>query len=643
MLQAIRDKLYRFAWIFIVAVSIPFVFWGVQDYMVGGDAYAVKVDGNEVTAGEYERLIDRNRQFLLQSFRGQIPPYFDADGYLREQTLNQLVDRTLIEGMIDKYGYRVAETTLNQRISQDPVFQIDGKYDPRVFQEQLRSQGVSPQEYKDMIGKQLLTDQIRQGLEQSAFALNNELAEYARLRNQVRDFEYVVLPYSVYEKNAKVTEADVVKYYEDNKANLLTDEKVKIQYIELNLAELADKVVVSEDALRGLYDEGLAAGQYKTEEVRDASHILVRLPDNASAAEVAEKEAKAKSILEKLRRGESFAAVAKTESEDPGSAEQGGSLGEVRHGMMVKPFEDALFSLPVGVLSEPVRTRFGFHIIKVNKVKGAEVQSFAELKSTLEQEYRSKQAETEFYDAVNQLETLSFENPDELETIAETVGVPVKETGFFSRAGNAADKITVYPQAVEAAFSESVLVGQQNSALLEVDSGHIIVLRVKEHQPSRQQTLAEARDSIMAGLKRERAVQAMDTAITAAMQVPAGKPLNASVPGDYKSVRDVPRTDTKIPREILQAAFQAPAPAAGQPTLNKAALPNGDMAIVRVTKVAAGDIARLDQKERSQLEQQIVDARGSYYFSALMAGLKERADIDIGAELQQPAEQEQQQ
>lgn len=637
MLLGLRERISGYlAWIFVLLITVPFVLWGIQEYVgVGQASYAIKVNDEKIPFSEYERTMAIARTSLAQAYGGRIPEGFDVESYLRKQTVDQLIQNELMDQLFDRHNYRVDGTALQQTIMQDSYFQIDGKFSSERYKTELRSRGVAPQEYEDLLKQQMLTAQLSQGLVQTSFIPEAELAEHVKISHQTRDFAYMLVPFSTYEKNVKVGGDEIEKFYNDHPGELVTDERVKISYLEFSLDEMAKEVKVSEDALRDLYKSAVEAGRYQTEEVRNASHILVRVPDNAEETVIAEKKKKAEEILQRLKQGENFEALAKKESEDPGSAQQGGDLGDVRKGVMVKPFEDALFALEKGKLSEPVLTRFGFHIIKVNSIQPPKVQPFNEVKAEIEQNYRKEQTDAVFYDRVDRLQTLTFENPGDLASIGEQLGLEIKESEFFTRNANVTDSKSISSHAGirEAAFSNAVLIEKQNSGLIEIDDNHVVVLRIKEHEASRPKTLAEARTEITEMLKREKAAAAVEEAAEKILaELPDGKPeaIAKRYSSQYKTVANVKRDDASVPHEIRLAAFRMPSPGEGGGSeIKKITLANGDAAVLRLDRVKPGDIAALTETERTQLRQQVQQLRGRFDYTAMLAAIKDEADIFI--------------
>ncbi len=637
MLLAIRDKITGIvAWGIVLLISIPFVFFGLQDYFSpGGENYAVIVNGEEVPMNDYDFALGNNRQVMLQQFGGRFPEFFDAEAHLRKQTLDQLIRRELILQVIDKYNYRISTQQVAQVIQDQEYFKVDGKFDPEAYQRQLQSVGYSQQRYELEQAQQTLANQIQSSLQATAFVSSQELNAFAKLNGQTRDFDYAKLPLSAYKTGLKVEEAAIAEYYEANKDGLKTDAKVSIEYVELKLSDLAAEVAVDEPLLESLYQDAIAQGSYVTEESREASHILIQLSSDADDAATQAKQAEAEAVLAELKAGKDFAALAKDKSNDPGSASKGGSLGEVRRGQQTKTFEDALFALEEGAYSDVVKTRFGFHIIKADKIKPPVTKPFAEVRADIEAEYRSEQAEKAFSDKIEVLANLSFEQNDGLSVAADGISTEVQSTELFT--ADNGEGIAKYHQIRTAAFDDQVLLDGRNSDIVEVDTNHAVVLRLKEQEASRSKTLDEARTEIIAELEtqqaKEKLLEAVKFVESQANDDNTFQDAVKKYAAEYKAVEAAKRVGGETPREILDQAFALAKPNSSELSVKRIELLNGDQAIVRLKAVKDGDIQWLQEQEREQLTNRLLGSRGRFDFAAALADIKENATIVINTDL----------
>jgi len=270
------------------------------------------------------------------------------------------------------------------------------------------------------------------GLTESGFVTRKALDNALRLQKQQRKFGYLVLKASRFiDEKAALPESRIKSYYDDHQDRYVIPEKVSIAYLELSASDLVKQVKVDDEVLRKMYEE--QQSQLAMGEERRASNILIPVEEGADEQTDKAARNKALDILKQLRAGASFKALAKKFSGDPESAAKGGDLGFFSHGMMVKPFEDSVYSMAVGDISEPVRTPFGYHIIKLTGIRKSAAQSFEKMRDALAKEYREQQAEEQFYDMADRIADLTYENPDNLEIASRELGLPVKKSTLFDR------------------------------------------------------------------------------------------------------------------------------------------------------------------------------------------------------------------
>ncbi|HEX7028197.1 MAG TPA: SurA N-terminal domain-containing protein, partial [Gammaproteobacteria bacterium] len=226
MLIALRERITGYiAWIFVIVITIPFMLWGVQEYFgTGQDGYAIKVNDQEISMQEFDRAMSNNRQQLLQSFNGRVPPSFDLNAFVREQTVNQLLNQELINQLIENYNYRVSPADLAEAIAQESVFQRDGRFDHEIYAAELRSRGFSPRAYEQAHLQEVLSGQIQQGIQSTAFATRQEVEKIVKLRYQERGFDFILLPREKYASDVKVTDEQAQAYYDEYKEAFITEE-----------------------------------------------------------------------------------------------------------------------------------------------------------------------------------------------------------------------------------------------------------------------------------------------------------------------------------------------------------------------------------------------------------------------------------
>jgi len=320
MLQVIRDKAQGWiAWAIVILISIPFALWGIQSYLgIGSEPVVATVNGTEIT----ERTLDSKFQRFRQQIREQLgsayrPEMFD-DARMRKEVLNGLVRDELLQQVSDDMGLRAGSALIQATILNVPTFQKDGQFDKQTYERALRLQGLSPAGFEDRVRRALVTEQLSQALQVGSFITKSELAASQRLSNQTRELSYFLIPASDFMVEGGLSDDEIRAYYEANESAFLSPEKVKVEYILLDAKTAGSTVSADEDTLRGYYEKN--QDEFGLPEQRQASHILIQVAEDAEQASVDEAKSKIEALAERVSGGESFADLAKENSQDPGSA-----------------------------------------------------------------------------------------------------------------------------------------------------------------------------------------------------------------------------------------------------------------------------------------------------------------------------------
>jgi peptidyl-prolyl cis-trans isomerase D len=632
MLQDIREKAQGWvAWTIVILITIPFALWGINQYFGSGAGVSVlKVNGTELSRGEFQNALQDQRQRLQAMLGKNFRPELLEDNRLRESVIEGLVRQQLLIQDASGQGFRVSDAQLNAQLQAMPEFQSDGKFNKALYESRLYSRGFRPAGFEGRLRSALLTAQVQDGIMATAFATTAEVDRLLRLRKEARDVRFMSIPETRFEPEVTVTDAEIARFYGDNQARFTTPEQVRVEYIDLSVDRLAKGIEPDAGELQRLYQENLDS--YRTEEQRHAAHILIEVPQGADEKVDGEAKAKAEDLLKQIRAGADFAKLAKENSQDPGSAAQGGDLGFFGHGIMDKPFEDAAFSMQVGDVVGPVRSAFGYHLIKLLEVKPAAGKSFDEVKEELARTVKRRQAEDRFYDQAEVMANLSFEQPDSLTPAAEAVGVPVQISEWFDRNGGTG--IAENPRLVAAAFSEDVLAGGKNSEVLELAPDRYLVLRVKEHRPAAPQALdavtAQIRAELAAQAAREQARKLGEDLIK---RLRAGEAADALAAANKLSWTDKPglqRDTTGLHADIVNTAFTMPRPKPGAaPEFAGVALSSGEFAVVELTAVHPGDLTTVTAQERQSAREALARGDGRNDYTDYVAELRRQADVVV--------------
>jgi peptidyl-prolyl cis-trans isomerase D len=622
MLQQIHDKLMGWlGGVLLGAVGLVFVFWGIN-WTLSAPTYAAKVNGSEVSANEVRQSY---QQQLAQAERQSNGSLSEAQrNEIKMRVLDDYVSSEALVTRADSLGYRVTDQELLQAMSQVPIFQVDGKFDYAHAVAVLRAQGRSIPEIEALFKRDVKLRQLDSALTESNFATTTEMKQLRALTKQQRELAWLTVSAEKYASQATPDDAALKTYYDAHKSQYMTAETVDLRYAEISSTDLAAKVSVDDAQLKAYYDEQKTKTpeRFVAPEQRRVSHILLTVPNPKDDAAV---KAKADGILKRAQAGEDFAKLAKEFSQDPGSAQQGGDLGWSGRKDWVPPFADAAFSMKVDEIRGPVKTQFGYHILKLVGIQPATVKTFEQSKSELETEYRRNEAEKRFNDAQDALADAALQNTTDIDVVARKAGLSVQDIPGFSRVdgGGALGKV---PAVIDAAFSPDVLDGHLSS-MVEVGKGRGVVLRATDHKLPQQKPFEAVRSDLVAAWKKQRGSE-----LAAAAAADAVKRLQADESWDAvaKSLnltvaapKFVARSDQQVPIEIRTTAFGEPKPAA-KPIYSDARLANGDAAVIALSAVREepGDSKQQDAAMRQQYAAQIASSEAQSYAAGVRADAK---------------------
>jgi peptidyl-prolyl cis-trans isomerase D len=617
MLQNIRDNSQ--GWIAKTIIGIIVMLLALTGFeaifnAASNNQNAAEVNGEEISRYDLDQAMNMQRRQLAQ----QLGQDFDAslldDRLLRDSALGSLIDRMLLLQSAKSANFAFSSEALDQLILQTPEFQVDGAFSAARFDQVIQQMGYSRLQFRQLLEQEMLIGQLRAGISGTGFVTDQQVDNFARLEMQTRDFATLTLP--AQQEAIEVGDEQIKEYYEANADRFRTPEQVIVEYVELKKESFFDQVEVSDEELQELYQKQIA----NLAEQRRAAHILIE-----TGGELSDDEAKAKidEIATRVKNGDDFAAVAKEASQDPGSANEGGDLGFAGPGVYDPAFEDALYALNEGEVSAPVKSEFGWHIIKLLGVQSPEVPAFESLKPQLVRELKAQQVEQRFVETSKQLEDSAFEASD-LAQPAQELGLMVQTTEAFGRDGG--EGITANRQVIQAAFSDEVLVDGANSSVIELDPDTSIALRVKEHLKPAAIPLADVREDIVQQLQRSLAAEAARA---------KGEQLLADLrkgqqpdDGQWQAVEAATRSQEGVAPALLQAVFRMPRPEQqDKPSYSGVALSNGDYAVVRLNGVNEPEAALTDE-EKLNYRRFLASRVGQQDFAAFRQKLQAEAEIE---------------
>ncbi len=625
MLQAINDRIKGWLGIVIVVlIGLPFALWGIQSYLDDtGPMFAAKVNDMEISANELERSVSMQRQAILRQNGGKLPV---DEKILRERTLTQLINQRLLEDVTYDSGYRISDLVLSERIRQ--LYTIDGIFDRARFETSVASIGMSIPVYEHALRNELRLQQMQSAIANSSFATKKEVNDLAALNEQTRDISVLTFKSDYFSTASKPDDEEIKQYYEENKQRFMLPEKIKVDYIEITSDSLAANVTVDEIQIQEMYDDYVASISGREE--RKARHILLSTVIGGSAEDKAVAKIKIEALKQELENGADFSALAKQHSQDQGSATEGGDLGWVALGEMVKPFEQTLFDMKKGSTSDVVETQFGYHLIKLDDVRSEPVELLSIKRYEFEDELKTDAVASMFYDLSERLASTTYENPDNLDVAVEELGLKLISTNHFTRFKG--EGIADNEKVRNIAFSSLVLEQGSNSDVIEISPKYVVVLRLNEHVPATAVPLEAVSSKIENIVKVQNGhKQTKAAALDVKSRIEAGESID-TLKGDginIEVITSLSRRDSAKVSEpsILYNAFDITLAQDGKPSVKEVDLMTGDVALVVLTKVNPPDVIAQDKLEAVKSE--ALRENATRDFTNALLAIKDSADIQV--------------
>jgi peptidyl-prolyl cis-trans isomerase D len=638
VLQIIHEKIRGwFAWVIILPIAVTFVFWGIERYQSNGhnEDVVVTVNGTDITYGQIENQYKR----LMSEYQSRLGDNFNFTqaqaSELKSQVRKSVVQRTILVQAAEKQGFAVSTAQVEAMLQNEPSLRVEGKFSPERLGQLLSSRGYSYKEFITDIRNNMLTEQVHAGISASHFILPVAIESSLQLSLQNRDFSYLLVPAQSFQKQVAKPTADQIKaYYDQHQNQFKTTEKVKVAYLELRLEDLIAKIAVTPLQISNFYKTH--PQNFKTTERWQVAQILVKVPAGATKEQQAQAQQRIDAIKADLNKGGDFANIAKEKSDDRISAANGGEMPWITPGSMEPAFETAIKKLhKAGEVSPVTRTQYGFTLIKLLANEPSKQKPLADVSAQIETSIKQNLAQQKFAELSEQLSKLTFENPTSLQTAADSLGLNVKTTDYFSRDGNAAnptDALTSNPKLIQAAFDPDQLVQNNNSDLIQITPNQLIVLRVADHQKAVVKPLKE----VTADIQK----QLWDTALQAKakrfaddikQQLVANKSVSSLLTKqdiNWQLIKNGSRTSTSVPAEILKTAFEIPAEKAGSKSeISLVSLANGDSALVRTQAIHSPDMTKVSADEREKMKQQILSLYANQLYALYTKSWEDKAKL----------------
>ncbi len=607
-------------------IILSFVFAGVGGYIAGGTVTpAAEVGDVEISQSQFEQAFQNERQQM----QAQAGEFFSAllndPNYLaqfRRNVLDRMINNALLDQHAEDVGLRVSDEQIKSAIREMGAFNSNGIFNNDQYLASLRRIGLTPEQFAEYVRQDIEREHLVNALQESEFVLNGELETLYRLEDQTRTVRTLNIPVSTFTETAAVTAEAQKAYYDENPSQFMRPEQFKISYLELSGDLLTDRTDVSEDEARKYYQDNI--GNYGTTEKRKVSHIMIEGDD-------AEAKAKAEAIIAKLAKGADFAETAKTDSDDTFSAEQGGSLDWFDKGVMDPAFEEAAYKITdIGELSEVVKSEFGYHIIKLDEIKAADVKPYEVVSADIIKQLKQQNAAEQFYELSTKMAEKAFEMPDNLDDAANEINTKVSSTDFVAL--SELSGVLANPAVVQAIQSPEVKDDALNSELIEIAPEHVVLVRVDESRPQELLPFDDVKEKVTATLKRQAGEKAAEElSNTLLTQLNEGN-TEAFEQSGYVFDEAKMLLRSAPEREVAQLAFTMPSPKDEKSTFASTRQMNGDFLIVALDEVKEPEI----QKEKlSQLSLDAQSTIANTDIASVLSHLKEMISVTYSSDLNQ--------
>lgn len=627
MLEAIRQRAQGwFAKVILVLIAIPFALWGVDSYVrdASTDTVVARVGEEKISAVQFDEALREQRERLREMLGESYDPAQIDSPEFRQSVIDGLVTRTLLALEARQQNLIIDDAQLAGLIQAVPAFQQNGQFSQALFERLLRQQGMTVASFANRLRADYTAQILRDSVAGSQFTARSSVLRLIALGEERREVSDAQIKSENYLPRVQLDPAAARQYYDKHASEFKSPESVRVEYVVLSVAALLPQVAVSDEEINKYYSERQT--QFGEAEQRRASHILVAVAQDAPATASQAARAKAEQILAELKQTPSrFAALAKQYSQDTGSAEQGGDLGFFARGAMVKAFEDAVFSLTPGALTGPVQTPFGWHIIQLTEIKPGKIAPLADVREKILLDLKTEKAARKYSEVAERFADLAYEQSDSLQPIQEALQLPLQTSTWLTRQ-NAAEPALNNGKILQAIFSDETLKNKRNSEAVETADKTLVVARVIDHRPETKLAYEQVAAQLETRLKREQALRlARADGQAMLQQLRRGQ----TIPGLAFSAPQMATRQAAQGFDEKSLAQVFKADASKIPAYTGAETPSG-YAIYKISRIMPG--ATDDTARVRAYGQRLDQLLGEAYFSAYVAGLRQKYPVKINSE-----------
>lgn len=610
----------RLVQVVLLLIILPFAFFGVDSYNKATKGKTpASVNGTDVTLQDYDNAM-RQQQARMRQMLGEA---FDANLFetpeIKKVVLDSLIGQKLLVQRAKAAGLTVTDEQIAEIIGGIEAFQVDGKFDKKRYETVLSNKQMSPLMFEAQVREDILAQQMQEVFAQNGFAANSTVDNIIRLNEQKRMVSVAQLPFSLFLAQVKVDEAAIKQYYDKNTKEFELPEQVKVAYVKFAAGNLAAKIEVSPADAQAYYKEH--GKEFGAPEQRQAAHILINVDPQTSAAEQDAAKAKAEQLLAKVKQAPaSFADLAKQNSQDLGSAANGGDVGFFGQEQMMKPFAEATFALKIGEVSGLVKSDSGYHIIKLLAIKPAQIPAFDNVRDQIVAKLREQKANDKFAELADKFNNAAYEQSDTLKAAAELSGAQIEQSDWLKKsdAGNGIWNAKL----LQAIFSDDVMKNKRNTAAIEVAPNTLVAARLLEHKPAAVRPLNEVRAMISEKLQHKQAVELavqQGKAQLAALQKGGAATVTWGAPQAVSRAQR-PEMELSLLRQVFQANTTKLPQVVGAETAQ-------GYTLVRVESVQDGE--KVEDGKRLRYAQQLRQRQGEELYRAYIDDAKKQAKIKL--------------
>lgn len=623
MFEAVRNN-KRIAQVILAILIVPFAFFGMDAYFsesATGNEIA-QVGGTGISAYDFDQALREQQDRLRANAGGQVDRALLESPELRRVVLDNLINQRVLALYAAENRLVVTPQQLQETIAGVPAFQEDGRFSLQRYESLVRAQGMSPATFEARLAQDVRVQQIVAAVGDAGFVPEASAKRFLDAQLEERRIREYRLAAERLGADATVSDEQIAAYYDANPARFERPARLEAEYLVFDRAAVEQKIDVAEEAVRASYEGN--PQRFGVPEERQARHILLTLADGAEQGEVDKVMNEAQAIVDVLRQDPAqFADVAREKSQDPGSASRGGDLGFFGRGMMVGAFEDAVFALEKGQISDPVRSEFGVHIIEVTDIRPSTIKALDDVRDEIVAELRAQEAGRRFAELAEQFANTVYEQPDSLAPAAEAVGLELRTSDWISR--ESAPEPFNNERLLNAVFGDEAVQKGRNTEAIEVGSSVLVSARVKTFEAAKRLPLDEVRSRIVDELRRE---AGRKKALEQGQAVLDALRKGESTTAEWGQERALQRGAPGLPAAAMQAVFSAPAePLPGHVGVQ---LAEGDYVIYRIEAVQQPQIEAADPRVAAVASQyaQLLAGRD---FGAFLSDLRQRYEVKINA------------